>query len=331
MPCRFSPWVRTTFVATALLAGASGPAWGADPPITQDARTHFAAGVNLLRDPDGARYEEAYREFKAAYTASPSYKILGNLGLCAMKLERDGEAIDAYTKYLEHANELDPAEAKQVATDVQTLKTGLFKLTLVVDAPGATLNDVRIPVRGERIVNQYGPISSPSTIGVRAGHHQMTLRLGGMEDVTWEFEAAAGASETKQIHLRKPSQAGATASDGSDNGPTRPVPTGVYIGFAAAGVLTAGGAITGLMALNKKKDFDAKNDGTNPAAAQDLADQGKTLNLVTDLLFGGALVSAGVATVLLVSRPSARVGTGAVPIIALTKESATVGLVGSFH
>src|SRR6185436_89604 len=93
----------------ALLLGAAhvAPARAADPPVSEEARMHFTAGVNLLRDPDGARYEEAYREFKAAYAASPNYKILGNLGLCAMKLERDGEAIESYSSYLTHASELD--------------------------------------------------------------------------------------------------------------------------------------------------------------------------------------------------------------------------------
>ncbi len=331
----FLPWAPMACAAGIAFGGASGRALAADPPVTAEARSHFTAGVNLLRDPDGARYEEAYREFKAAYAASPSYKILGNLGLCAMKLERDGEAIEAYTKYLEHANDLDPAEAKQVTTDLQTLKTGLFKLTLVLDAPGATLNDVRIPVRGDRMVNQYGPLKTSSTIGVRAGHHQMTVRLAGSEDVTWEFEAAAGASETKQIRPRKANQAGVTtsgdASAGADKGPSRPVPAGVYIGLAAAGALAAGGAITGLMALGKKNDFDAKNDGTNAAAAQELSDSGKTLNLVTDLLFGGAVISAGIAGVLYFSRPPATVGFTSVPTIALGNGGATLGLLGSFQ
>ncbi|HYJ09195.1 MAG TPA: hypothetical protein VEX18_09295, partial [Polyangiaceae bacterium] len=67
----------------------------ADVPISDNARAHFNAGVSLLQDPDGARYEEAYREFQAAYADSPSWKICGNLGITAMKLERDGEAIDA--------------------------------------------------------------------------------------------------------------------------------------------------------------------------------------------------------------------------------------------
>ncbi len=76
----------------------AAPAAAHEVEISERARGHFTAGVNLLQDPDGARYEEAYREFKAAYAESPSWKILGNLGLASMKLERDGEAIEAYQK-----------------------------------------------------------------------------------------------------------------------------------------------------------------------------------------------------------------------------------------
>src|SRR5690606_35169283 len=64
----------------------SGTALADEVEITDEARQHFKAGVNFMQDPDGARYEEAYREFRAAYKAAPSWKILGNLGIAAMKL-----------------------------------------------------------------------------------------------------------------------------------------------------------------------------------------------------------------------------------------------------
>src|SRR5579871_4921957 len=81
------------------VAGLAQAAHADDVAISPEARNHFAAGVALLQDPKAPRYEEAYREFKAAYAASPSSKILGNLGLCAMKIERDEEAISAYETY----------------------------------------------------------------------------------------------------------------------------------------------------------------------------------------------------------------------------------------
>ena len=77
-----------------VLAGSS-LAHAADA-ISDEARTHFKAGVSLLQDPEGERVEEAYREFKAAYAISKSPKILGNMGFCAMRLERDGEAISRF-------------------------------------------------------------------------------------------------------------------------------------------------------------------------------------------------------------------------------------------
>jgi hypothetical protein len=294
---------------------------GGDVPITQEARTHFQAGVNLLRDPDGARYEEAYREFKVAYAASPSYKILGNLGLCAMKLERDGEAIEAYTNYLAHSAELDPAEARQVATDLQTLKTGVVKLTVTVAPTGAMLNDVRVPIRGERVINQYGPLTGPITLGLRPGHHQITLKLAGMDDFTWELDASAGSVETKEIALKKteatspkpavtPTAPAPLHTEKSDTA-SRPVPTGVYIGLAASGAFLAAGAITGAMALSKNSEYQSVNDGLHVDQAQSLRDQGVKLNVVTDVLLGAGVVAGAVTGVLFFSRPAVTTGAGA--------------------
>ena len=90
----------------------------ADVKVSDEARRQFRAGVQLMEDPGGPRWEEAYRAFKAAFRASPSPKILGNLGLCAMKLERDGEAIAAYKRYLAEVGAVAPAERKVVAADL---------------------------------------------------------------------------------------------------------------------------------------------------------------------------------------------------------------------
>mgnify|MGYP000473386942 CR=1 FL=1 len=63
-------------------------------------------------------------EFKAAYAASPVYKILNNLGLCAMKLERNGEALEAYGKYLAQGKNIDEAEKKQIQSDMEIMTRG---------------------------------------------------------------------------------------------------------------------------------------------------------------------------------------------------------------
>jgi hypothetical protein len=321
--------IRLLSVAAACFSlGALSSVARADVPISDEARMHFQAGVNLLKDPDGARYEDAYREFKAAHAASPSYKILGNLGLCAMKLERDGEAIEAYGKYLEHVGDLDPAEAKQVQTDWQTLKAGLVKVKLTLEPAGATIADARIPVKGERVQNQYGPFQGAAELGLRSGHHVMTVHVDGYQDATWDFEAPAGSSQTKQIVLAKTSVA--TAAPVAPTGAVeRPIPTGVYVGLAATGALAVGGTIVGILASGKRSDFNAANDGLHVDEAQSLHDTGKTYNLVADIMFGGAVVAAGVTTYLFVARPETKAGAIGASIVA-AKGAGAVVVMGRF-
>jgi len=123
------------------------PAAPAPPPseALQNARLHFVAGVNLLRDPAKPRYEEAYREFKTAYALSPAAQILGNLGLCAMMLERDSEAIQAYEDYLKGMLEVAPSEKEQIECDLQTLKLGLVRVAFTSNVPETTIIDKRVP------------------------------------------------------------------------------------------------------------------------------------------------------------------------------------------
>jgi len=294
------------FTGAVLLAPAAHAQEG---EISEQARTHFQAGVNLLQDPDGARYEEAYREFKAAYAASPSWKILGNLGIAAMKLERDGEAIEAFQKYLSGgAAALSPEEREQFQRDLGTLQAGVVKLSLDVNLPGVSISDERVPVTGSPVRNSYVPDGQHLEIGVRPGHHKITASAPGYEPAVWELEAVSGAGQAHAFELKRPAPA---TAPGMGGGPVtsaeRPTPTGVYVGLAATGVFAVGAGVMGALALGKKSEFDDANKGDNVSSAKDLHDNVKTFNLVTDVLIGAAVVSAGVTTYLYFSRPKAEV------------------------
>ena len=275
-----------------------------DAEINEQARAHFQAGVNSLQDPDGARYEEAYREFKAAYQSSPSWKILGNLGIAAMKLERDGEAIEAFQKYLAGgAATLAPEEREQFQRDLGTLQAGVVKLSLDVSVPGATVSDERVPVTGSPVRNSYVPNGQHLEIGVRAGHHKLTVSAPGYEPAVWELEAVSGAAQAHTFELKRPTPS-TGPGPGAATGSARPTPTGVYVGLATTGVFAVGAGVVGALALGKKSEFDDANKGTNSSKAERLHDNVKTFNLVTDILIGAAVVSAGVTTYLYVSRPN---------------------------
>src|ERR1041384_2551839 len=82
-------------VVLAALLLVSGSA-RAQEKISDEAKLYFKNGVELIQQ-SPPNYQDAYYQFKLAYEKSGSWKVLGNLGLCALKLERDGEALPAYT------------------------------------------------------------------------------------------------------------------------------------------------------------------------------------------------------------------------------------------
>ena len=103
--------------ALAVVLGTAGLA-SAEEAISEEAKLYFRNGVELIQG-SPPNYQDAYYQFKLAYEKSKSWKVLGNLGLCSFKLERDGEALDAYNEYLKSGgNEIDPEERKALERDV---------------------------------------------------------------------------------------------------------------------------------------------------------------------------------------------------------------------
>jgi hypothetical protein len=62
-----------------------------------------------------------------------------------------------------------------------------------------------------------------------------------------------------------------------------------------------------VLALSKHSDFQTKNDGQHVTDAQSLHDSGQTMNLVSDICLGAAVVAAGVTTYLYFARPTVEV------------------------
>jgi hypothetical protein len=303
-----------TCLAGFLLCGAvtaAAPASAAEVKISDTARKHFNAGVALLRDPDGARYEEAYGEFKVAYDASPSWKILGNLGIAAMKLERDGEAIDAFSRYLaEGKKDIDASERADIERDLGTLRASAVSLMLTTTPAEVKITDQRSPVQGTPIINRYDSQAGQLRLQIRPGHHVIVATLEGKAPLRFEFDAAPGSTQQHDFNFTTAEPVATSAPPPSTPTPAapplatggRPVPTGVWIGLAATGAFAIGAGVTGVMALGKNSDYQAAN-GHDLAKAKSLQDDTKTFNLVTDVLIGAAVVSAGVTTFLYLRRP----------------------------
>jgi hypothetical protein len=338
-------------VLSLLLLGLSSSARadGAKLPISDEARAKFSAGVALLTDPEGPRYEEAYRAFKAAYASSPSPKILGNLGLCAMKLERDDEAIAAYEKYLtEMGKDLPPDDAKQIKSDLATLKASVAHIMVESDPPGAEIFDARVPVRGDRILNSYGVLSQPTKLGLRQGTHQLTVRLSGQPDQTWDVEVIGGQDLPPHKFVFKTEATSPSPAVPVSPAPTqpppppppvmsRPIPTSVWIGAGVTGALTVATVATSVLAMANHNDYENALHQGNTSQESSLKDSGNTKNLIADVCLGGAVVGAVVTGVLYLTRPavamsteSDKTGTTLRIVPEVGTSSASIGLRGSF-
>ncbi len=261
--------------------------------ISEEARRHFKAGVAFLQDPDGERPEEAYAEFKAAYALSKSPKVLGNLALCAMKLERDGEAIDAYKRYLMEVSDIDDDERRQINSDVAMLTASAVTVTVTVDSPQTRIVDTRSPVRGIPITNVYGPIDDKLEIVMRPGHHRLQAKAAG-GDAQWELDAPGGARLTHAFHIQPAPPAPALGAE-------RPLEQekssklGPILTMSAGGAMLLASAVTGVVALSKVNSLvhacphDECPAGLDYAAARTSA---KTMIGITDiLLVSGAVVA----------------------------------------
>jgi hypothetical protein len=277
--------------------------------LSDAAQRHFDAGIAYVDDPTGSKWEEALTEFRAAYAESPTWKLMNNIGLCALNLERDGEAIEAYKEYLSHGGEkgLAAKQRAQIEKDIAMLSAGLVTVTVSVEPPDATVVDERRNSKGELLVNRYPVKYGKAVLGLHPGHHKITMEASGFVSGTWGFDAEPASKHEHQFKLAPekepeinaptpvPTAPAVTAQKGRLQPAEPKTRTGVYIGVAATGVFAAAATVTGILALNKQKAFDKAND---PAEEDRLKKSGTNLGIVTDISIGAAVVSAGVTAYL---------------------------------
>lgn len=311
---------RLSLLLAGTLTLSLGVSARADDKISLTARAHFEAGVALLQDPDGARYEEAHREFLAAYEMSKSPRALGNIGLCAMKLERDAEAIDAYSRYLDEVPDIDPVEREQIRRDILTLRSGLARVSIDVSPENARIYDVRTPVRGQPIINVYSVQKNRISIGMRPGHHVIHARIGDRESPALEIDAQPGGVYERALTVAAP----VVVRSGSSK--TLPIMT-LGLGLTA---LAAGGVV-GYLALDRVDGISEKCPNGECPGDYDLEGaqrRARTLTTATDglLIGGGAITLIGLTWLILSpSGSSSKEGTRASAACTGTGCFATIG------
>lgn len=255
-------------------------------------------------------YQDAFVQFKLAYEKSnKSWKVLGNLGLCALKLERDGEALAYYGDYLKRGGtNIDPQERTAIERDLLLIKGNLATVTL----SGSGVTQVIDARQGSSAPAQvYKVEGGTATLSIRAGTHTLTASGAAGATEKWEVVLSPGQSSTHAFFVvSAPPKASGTAPVGPTA--TAPPPdkpkdagggsrTGAYVALGVGGAGILAGTVFGLLAKSSEsKGNDQCRGEVCPERSRSDFDSAKSKALVSNIGFGVGIVGLGVGGTLLV-------------------------------
>ena len=178
---------------------------GVQTAAADDARAvagaHYAHGLELAKS--GA-YEGALQEFNAAYTISPQFAVLYNMGQAQVALDHPTQAIEVLGKYLSEGKERIPEVRRQkVQAQMASLRSRLAALSIITDRPGAYIS-----VDGREV--GATPLTDP--VRLDAGTHTIAVKMDGIPVLFRIAILRAAERQTLQLDVPPPSSKAATAA-----------------------------------------------------------------------------------------------------------------------
>lgn len=286
-----------TFLALSVLFLAVALASPAHATTTAVARQHFMQGQAFYKQ---AHYDEAIREFQAAYDARPHPAVLFNLAQCYEKLGDTASALKDYREYLRQVPDAEDRAAVEtiVANITAHLKdTAIQMFSIQSVPPGANL-----------IMDSEPAGTTPVKMDVKGATHHLRFVLAGYDTVekdvetSWEHPTEFSVTLQKQaVSLAPPdpkedelSGAGQQVSAHPEAAQAKPrVWTWVAGGVGAAAVIAAA-----LVGTSEQSDQNKLAQATTPLSnqqANSLANSAKNKATVANALYavGGVGIAAG--------------------------------------
>lgn len=277
----------------------------------EEARLHFSNGVELLQV-SPPNYQDAFRQFELAYEKSGhSWKVLGNLGLCALKLERDGEALAFYEQYLkEGGEEIEPSERSAIERDLLLVKGNMVTLEL---SSALAKTSVTVSRKGSSAPAQSYEIGAEGAVlGLRSGEltvtaeaeektEAWTVTLGPEERRSHAFSFAPEKAPVETQPVPPPAVPPPEESRARPSG----LRTAGYVTGGVGLLAVVGGVVSGIVAKSSESSASEKCIGTVcpegvEADFQSAADMATLANVL--FISGGVLTATGVTMVILGSR-----------------------------
>lgn len=319
--------VAVLLSCVALPEAALAQSWRPSPPpatpppaaTVEEARGRYRRALQLYEREGNA--EAALVELERAYDLAPNYRVLYNIGHVARFGKDYVVALGAFERYLADGGRDVPAarrtEVKQAIADLQGF---IAHLRVTTEAP-----DMSILV--DDVLVGKTPLAAP--IVVNAGRHRITATRddfstsevvsvagGDKRDVALKGKASA-APAPPQDRPAAPAEPPAPATPPASAPPAhatpeppaaQPTPRGspvAWIGWAATGVLAAGTAVTGGLALAASGELKktSYSGATVPANVTSLSNRVSGLAIAADVC-GGAAVAAAAVSLYLTLKPA---------------------------
>jgi hypothetical protein len=246
-------------VADAQPTGDSGEALNLD-----EAQRRFQRGVELYKEGD---FDAAFVEFKRAYDRVPSFKILYNLGQVSYQRHDYASALRYFRQYLGEGDTAISVERQhEVAAEITKLAPRVGSVDVQTPDEGAEVlvDDVVMgttPV-GALIVNVG---RRKVDVVARGGEHATrVVEVGGGESVRVSFPRVAPpprvAASVPMMAAPEAAPASSTAVPLLVSTPPTPTPTASlpWTSWTVTGLLAAGAATTGVLAVVSKRELDAQ-------------------------------------------------------------------------
>jgi hypothetical protein len=296
---------RATLLAWALAssAGASS-AWAqqADAATRVAARELAVAGAEAFERQDYSAALDRFQRAESLYKV-PSIAVM--VARCLARLDRVVEAVDKYEETLRMPLDAGAPEAFQRAVadatiEVESTRQRVARLEL--RPPADTPDGIEVRLDGKTLPRALWGVPKP----VNPGVHRVTALAPGREPYRFEVTLGEGARESVEITLL-PSQTSpvpAPSRSALATGPERgisPLGLGLLVG---GGVALSVGAVTGVVALNRKSALDEACTPACPSHMGDDLDSFRRNRTLSYVSFGVGLAASSLGAYFLIHQGS---------------------------
>ncbi len=266
----------------------------ADPVSDRsEAEERYNRALELFNE---GSYDASRLEFQRAYELAPSYRILYNVALVNVQMNDYAAALTAFELFLsEGADNIPATRQDEVRSTIEQLQTKVGFLEVTVDESDTEVFVDDILIGTTPLLNE---------VRVNVGRRRIDVSWKG-ERKTQVVEVAGGDHLDVEFQMVKPMPAVVEVPFEDDNPAPPPKRAPVYISWGVTGALAAGSATFGILALGAKSQQTKEKEklGVSSAELEASASKVKSLALVTDILLGATVISAGVAVYLTLKTP----------------------------